>query len=122
MALALQVEGEFERFSRSNRASTQRISNLVIQIPSVIEQQKVIDEIEAIDKKISDEQAIISEQSEKVKSKFAEMFGNLSNTKFNIVDIENVCTLIKDGTHQTPICRRIEHNQQTDFVGRLAAT
>ena len=103
MALALQVEGEFERFSRSNRASTQRISNLVIQIPSVIEQQKVIDEIEAIDKKISDEQAIISEQSEKVKSKFAEMFGNLSNTKFNIVDIENVCTLIKDGTHQTPI-------------------
>ena len=31
------------------------------------------------------------------------MFGNLSNTKFNIVDIENVCTLIKDGTHQTPI-------------------
>ena len=63
----------------------------------------MIDEIEAIDKKISDEQAIISEQSEKVKSKFAEMFGNLSNTKFNIVDIENVCTLIKDGTHQTPI-------------------
>ena len=35
--------------------------------------------------------------------KFAEMFGTLSNTKFNIVDIENVCTLIKDGTHQTPI-------------------
>ena len=27
MALALQVEGEFERFSRSNRASTQRIAN-----------------------------------------------------------------------------------------------
>lgn len=30
MALALQVEGEFERFSRSNRASTQRIANLII--------------------------------------------------------------------------------------------
>ena len=70
MALALQVEGEFERFSRSNRASTQRISNLIIQVPSVMEQQKIVDEIEAIDKKIADEQAIISEQSEKVKSKF----------------------------------------------------
>ena len=70
MALALQVEGEFERFSRSNRASTQRISNLIIQIPSVADQQKVVDEIEAINKKISDEQAIIDEQSEKVKSKF----------------------------------------------------
>lgn len=103
MALALQVEGEFERFSRSNRASTQRISNLIIQVPSVMEQQKIVDEIEAIDKKIADEQAIISEQSEKVKSKFAEMFGNINNTYFNVVKIEDVCSLIKDGTHQTPI-------------------
>lgn len=67
MALALQVEGEFERFSRSNRASTQRIANLIIQVPSVSEQQKLVDEIEAIDKRIADEQAIISEQSAKVK-------------------------------------------------------
>lgn len=51
MALALQVEGEFERFSRSNRASTQRIANLIIQIPSFVEQQKVIDEFDSIDKK-----------------------------------------------------------------------
>lgn len=79
MALALRVEGEFERFSRSNRASTQRISNLIIQIPSLTDQQKVVDEIETIDKKIADEQAIISEQSEKVKSKFAEMFGDIED-------------------------------------------
>ena len=70
----------------SNRASTQRISNLVIQIPSVADQQKVVDAIEAIDKKIADEQAIISEQSEKVKSKFAEMFGNIEDrTKLALV-------------------------------------
>ena len=74
MALALQVEGEFERFSRSNRASTQRIANLIIQVPSIGEQQKIVGEIEAIDKKIADEQTIIIEQSEKVKSKFIEMF------------------------------------------------
>ena len=73
MALALQVEGEFERFSRSNRASTRRISNLIIQIPAVTEQRKIVDETEAIDKKIAAEQATISEQSEKVKSKFDEM-------------------------------------------------
>lgn len=79
MALALQVEGEFERFSRSNRASTQRISNLIIQVPSVTEQQKVVGEIESVDKKIADERAIISEQSEKVKSKFAEMFGDIED-------------------------------------------
>ena len=97
MALALQVEGEFERFSRSNRASTQRISNLVIQIPSVAAQQKVVDEIEVIDKKISDEQAIISEQSEKVKSKFTEMF-DLENfildettSKYKLMAIGSIC-------------------------------
>lgn len=61
MALALQVEGEFERFSRSNRASTQRIANLIIQIPSVADQQKIVDEIKTIDQKIADEQAIITE-------------------------------------------------------------
>lgn len=33
-ALALQIEGEYEKFSRSNRASTQRIKSLTIQIPS----------------------------------------------------------------------------------------
>ena len=70
MALALQVEGEFERFSRSNRASIQRISNLIIQVPSVSEQQTIVDKIETIDKQIVDQQAIITEQSEKVKSKF----------------------------------------------------
>ena len=90
MALALQVEGEFERFSRSNRASTQRIANLVIQIPSVAAQQKVVDEIEVIDKKISDEQAIIREQSEMVKSKFVEMFGN---KKYKIRPINEVFDL-----------------------------
>ena len=79
MALALQVEGEFERFSRSNRASTQRIANLIIQVPPVSEQQKIVDEIEAIDKRIADEQAIISEQSAKVKSKFVEMFGSIED-------------------------------------------
>lgn len=51
MALALQVEGEFERFSRSNRASTQRIANLIIQVPSISEQQSVVEKIETIDKK-----------------------------------------------------------------------
>lgn len=92
MALALQVEGEFERFSRSNRASTQRIANLIIQVPSVSEQQKIVDEIEAIDKRIADEQAIISEQSVKVKSKFVEMFGNEQRYPLKTIsDVANIC-------------------------------
>ena len=97
MALALQVEGEFERFSRSNRASTQRIANLIIQVPSIGEQQKIVGEIEAIDKKIADEQTIIIEQSEKVKSKFVEMFDmkdfieNENSSKYSLVAVESIC-------------------------------
>ena len=31
------------------------------------------------------------------------MFGTLNGTNYNIVTIESVCSLIKDGTHQTPV-------------------
>ena len=41
-ALALQVEGEYEKFSRSNRASTQRIKGLLIQIPDKTTQNKIL--------------------------------------------------------------------------------
>lgn len=88
MALALQVEGEFEKFSRSNRASTQRISNLIIQVPSVADQQSIVDEIEDIDKKISDDQTMVIEQSEKVKSKFVEMFKNSQ-----LIPLSNMATV-----------------------------
>lgn len=42
-ALALQVEGEYEKFSRSNRASTQRIKSLTIQVPDLSIQKKILD-------------------------------------------------------------------------------
>lgn len=41
---------------------------------------------------------------ELVKSRFIEMFGNLADNrkKFDIVTIGEICSVIKDGTHQTP--------------------
>lgn len=117
MALALQVEGEFERFSRSNRASTQRISNLVIQIPSVADQQKVVDEIEAIDKKIKDEQAIITEQTEKAKSKFVEMFGDnpaTTNGK-NSVKLSTLCDNLDN--ERKPITEHLRNKGDIPYYG-----
>lgn len=103
MALALHVEGKFERFSRSNRASTQRIANLIIQVPSLTEQQKIVDEIASIDSKIEAEQAIISKQTESVKSKFVEMFGNLSQNdmSWKFSPLGQICD-VRDGTHESP--------------------
>ena len=46
LAIALEVEGAFEKFSRHNRASTQRIMALTIQVPEdKKKQQAIIDEI-----------------------------------------------------------------------------
>ena len=115
MALALQVEGEFERFSRSNRASTQRIANLIIQVPSISEQQSVVEKIENIDKKISDEQAIITEQSEKAKSKFNELFGNINNS-VSMIPIKDVAILVTKGTTPTTLGYKFESDGEFNFV------
>ena len=117
MALALQVEGEFERFSRSNRASTQRIANLIIQVPSVSEQQKIVDKIEAIDKRIADEQAIISEQSAKVKSKFVEMFGDNPATTHgkNSVKLSTLCENLDN--ERKPITEHLRNKGDIPYYG-----
>jgi len=46
----------------------------------------------------------ISKLDELVKSRFIEMFGTLSSNEqnFEVLTIEALCSLIKDGTHQTP--------------------
>ena len=75
LALALQVEGEYEKFSRSNRASTQRIAALILQIPSKEEQHRVLDEIHVIEEKLQNEEMEIQKFDEQVKSRFVEMFG-----------------------------------------------
>ena len=73
MALALQVEGEYEKFSRSNRASTQRIKNLVINVPKKEIQKKIVVEIAELDEKIREEDVLISKYDEDVKVQFAKM-------------------------------------------------
>jgi len=47
----------------------------------------------------------LSKLDELVKSRFVELFGSLNDNEkgLDVVSIEDLCTLIKDGTHQTPI-------------------
>ena len=74
MMYALQVEGEYERFSRTNRASTQRISSLVIQVPKYDTQVEIIKEIDALNSQIHEQDTKIESYEESIKSKFVEMF------------------------------------------------
>ena len=97
MMYALQVEGEYERFSRTNRASTQRISSLVIQVPKYDTQVEIIKEIDALNSQIHEQDTKIESYEESIKSKFVEMFdldefikfGNLTDSNSDI--IENLC-------------------------------
>lgn len=101
--IALQIEGEHEKFSRNNRASIQRIKNLNIQIPKMEVQKEVVNKISAIDKEIQKEEKAISKFSVDVELKFDEMFHkNINAEKWEIRYFEDLCDVITDGEHITP--------------------
>lgn len=52
MMYALYNEGLKSKFSRSNRASTQRVKDLMIQVPSKLEQEDVVEKLNEINQKI----------------------------------------------------------------------
>ena len=81
MALALYYEGKQERFSRTNRASTERIKNLLIQIPSKPEQDEFANKINEIDNKIIEFKEQIAQYDECIKSKFDELFSGCDQQK-----------------------------------------
>ena len=70
----LQIAGDHEKFSRTNRASITRIKNLVVQIPTLEEQKKIVGEFKNLDEKIILQEKIISDGDLKIKNKFSEMF------------------------------------------------
>ena len=72
LAFVLRVEGEFEKFSRSNRASIERIKSLSVQIPPLDVQQKIISRFNAIDSAIKQREQNILKLDENIKNKFAE--------------------------------------------------
>ena len=71
---ALKVEGEYERFSRNYRASIQKVEQLIIQVPPLNEQEKIVSEIKEVDSRIKKQTSIINKYDEDIKSKFVEMF------------------------------------------------
>ena len=84
-----------------------KLGNLTeAQIPtcSIEEQKKIVSDFDKVNDLISFRKQQLTKLDELVKSRFIEMFGSIeeNNNKFEIVNVEDVCSLIKDGTHQTP--------------------
>ena len=65
LKFALEQEGIEKRFSRSNRASTERIKALTIKAPSITEQKNFVEKLEKFELQINKAQKIID--SAKVK-------------------------------------------------------
>lgn len=75
-----------------------------INLRSLDEQKVIADRLDKIDVLTNLYHQQLNFLDELVKSRFVEMFGTLHDNEngFDVVTIEEVCSLIKDGTHQTP--------------------
>ncbi|MCO8193054.1 restriction endonuclease subunit S [Anaerofustis sp. NSJ-163] len=83
------VLGDFEFYIDNNKDKQKQIVSILDTVSGIIEKRKK--QLEDLD--------------ELVKARFVEMFGSVKNNKngYDIVTIDDVCSLIKDGTHKTPI-------------------
>lgn len=88
MALALEAEGRYEKFSRNNRASIQRIQNLVIQIPSDVSiQQAIIDEITTLEEKIKENEIAIQQLTASIELEYSKISNDASISEIEIGSI-----------------------------------
>lgn len=91
------------------------LKEVEIPLPNVEEQNKIVETLEKVDELISCRKEQLAKLDELVKARFVEMFGSITDNKKNldIVSIDELCTLIKDGTHQTPT---YTEDKQNGFV------
>ena len=77
--------------------SAKELNNVYLQLPSIEEQRKIALVLSTIDLLIGNYYTQLQDLGNLVKSRFIEMFGNISNSKFPTKKIGDVCVL-KSGT------------------------
>lgn len=80
------------------------MAKIEISVPPLSEQGILVDKLKHLTQLIADKKKQLNLFDEIIKSRFIEMFGTLSSNEqnFEVLTIESLCSLIKDGTHQTP--------------------
>lgn len=97
--LAVQITGSAQlNFGPSH------LNKMNVKIVPIAQQKAIVHKLSKIDLLIFYRQQQLLKLDELVKARFVEMFGdlNFNENGLDIVSIEELCTLIKDGTHQTP--------------------
>ena len=79
--------------------------NIDILYPSIEKQNEIVDIFTKTENLIAAYKQQLKQLDNLIKARFVEMFGTLQDNQYgySIVTIEAVCSMIKDGTHQTPI-------------------
>lgn len=93
-----------------NGATRQKLTQatmreMLIPMRSIEEQKHIIEMLNRVVEIKFHRQNELVKLDELIKARFVEMFGSLNDNEkgLDILSIEELCTLIKDGTHQTPI-------------------
>ena len=93
-----------------NGATRQKLTQatmreMLIPMRSIEEQKHIIEMLNRVVEIKFHRQNELVKLDELIKARFVEMFGTLNDNEkgLDILSIEELCTLIKDGTHQTPI-------------------
>ena len=84
--------------------STECLKEYSINVPTIEKQVEIVKVFDKLSSIISSRKEELDQLDILVKARFVEMFGTLhdNQNEFDVVNIEDVCSLIKDGTHQTP--------------------
>lgn len=95
------VNFDFEKLNTTVTIPSLTKANLLqieIALPTLEEQKKVVDVLDKVTNLVELRQQQLAKLDELVKARFVEMFASISNK----VNMENVCKIITDGTHQPP--------------------
>ena len=82
----------------------QSLQKVYVEYPELEVQYQIVNKLNQVTNLINKRKKQLKKLDELVKARFVELFGSLNDNEkeFDIVSIEELCTLIKDGTHQTP--------------------
>ena len=112
LELGLRCNRALEYYKAKLRGSTARRRSLPtptllaykLPLPAIEEQVEILDVIHTAKSVVDTRQQQLTALDTLIKARFVEMFGTLQGNEngFDVVTIADVCSLIKDGTHQTP--------------------
>ena len=101
---ALKTIEDKTAFVTVKHLSAKELNKLELDMPDIEEQNVRAESMAKLEKVISRRKEELSALDNLIKARFVEMFGSIFDNKYgyDVMTLQEVCELIKDGTHQTP--------------------